>query len=189
MEDFTSKEYFNKLNSTVYKDTNETAIIFDKLLKPKLVDLLGGDVENIENNKKDKMSMAFDRYAGIDAWLIKGDEGIRGIASRIQFGNTNWRSFTIRKERETGHITEFEKRKYAIEHNWIYPYWIIQAFISKDKQKILGFAVAKMQDIIEIINRDLCYERKSGDDQIGKTSFYVIDWDIIKNNNYFLYEE
>ena len=183
------QKYYDHLNSEVYKDMDKTAIIFNRFLKPRLAELLGGKIENIEGSTKDDMVKAFDRFAGIDAWLIKSDEGIRGIASRIQLGDKNWRSFTIRKERETGHSTEYDKRKYSMTNNWIYPFWIVQAFVSKDGQNLLGFGLAKMCDIIEAIDKGLCYERQSGSDQVGKATFYVCNWDTLKTNNYFFYEE
>ena len=53
----------------------------------------------------------FDTRAGIDAWHIIEDDGMmRGMRFRVQEGETDWRTFTVRKSRTSGAKTEFAKR-------------------------------------------------------------------------------
>jgi hypothetical protein len=121
--------------------------------------------------------------AGIDAWHISTVKGIRGLASRIQVGDKDWRTFTIRDKRSSGTKTEYEKRKYAIENNYLYPYLTMQAYITKDN-KIISFAVARTVDIIEMIDKGMAYIDHTKKEQKGQASFHVIKWEDVKNAGY-----
>lgn len=145
----------------------------------------GGEFEIVEGVTKDKMSRLLDTLAGIDLWHINTKHGIRGVANRVQY-STNYKTFTIRKSRESGARTEYEKRAFAIEHELLYPVLTLQGYLEKSGE-VLGFAIAKTVDIINMIKDGNCTIRKTGSDQIGQASFYVVNWQQMKNLNYKIY--
>lgn len=171
----------------VANDLEKSSSLFDRVLKPKLIEVMGGYFKVVEGTTIDEHAKKLDRYAGIDLWHINENKGvIRGVASRIQFSDTNWATFTIRKKRESGTKTEYEKRKYAIENSCLYPTLTLQAYIN-DNEEIQGFAIAKTKDLITMIDNGKAAIKHTGEDQHGQASFYVIKWQDIKENDYPIY--
>ncbi|MEN6487655.1 MAG: ParB N-terminal domain-containing protein [Smithella sp.] len=144
--------------------------------------ILKGDLKVVEGITIEQMAKLLDQLAGIDVWYINKLNGIRGIASRIQTGS-NYKTFTIRKTRDTGARTEYEKRKIAIEKGYLYPYLTVQAYVAENG-KLLSFAVAKTEDIIDAIDHGLYSIRRTGQKQIGQAEFYVVNWDDMKKAGY-----
>jgi len=173
----------------VANDLNKSTTLFDRVLKPRLKEVMGGHFKVVEGITINEHAKKLDRFAGIDLWHIDEEKGIiRGVASRIQFSDTNWGTFTVRKERDSGTKTEYEKRKYAIEEGALYPSHTLQAYISDDEE-IVSFAIAKTEDIIEMIDIEHCDVKHTGNDQKGQASFYVVKWQDMRDNNYPIYIE
>jgi len=156
---------------------------FKGVLEAELQQILKGEFEVIEGVTVDHLAKLLDMLAGIDVWHIDKVNGIRGVALRIQTGDKDWHTFTIRATRDNGVKTEFEKRSYAIEHGFLYPYLTVQAYITKDN-KLVSFAVAKTKDIIDMIKTGHATMRHTGQEQIGQASFYIIDWYDMKKCGY-----
>jgi len=132
---------------------------------------------NIERNDEGVL-MWFDKYAGID-WMVKSEDNhIMGIASRIQW-DVDYRTFTIRYERWTGSKTEYDKRKEAIENQYIYPTYTLQAYFKdKSNPQMLSCGIVKTSDLYSFIGSFpyLVFENKS--DNI----FKYVKWDDMINN-------
>jgi len=160
------------------KDLDWSAKAFHDLVWPILQKHIGGQLIHIEQITEDSFAKNFDQLSGIDAWHIRADKGIRGIASRIQVCDIKfppYNTFTIRKSRDSGAITEYEKRKKAIEsqNGWLYPHLTVQAYISEKTGGILrSFAVAKTKNIIEQINTGQYFEKRT-----GNACFLCVAWD------------
>jgi hypothetical protein len=172
------------LNNAVVKDLQESSERFIKLIQPELKELLKGDFTVVEGVTIEEMSKLLDTLAGIDVWHIDKIRGIRGIASRIQPSGYNWHTFTIRHERQSGATTEYEKRKHAIQKEYLYPYLTVQAYTTKLGDKLIAYAIARTKDIIEMIDNGWCKKNKTGKNQIGQASFFVINWDDMKDKGY-----
>jgi len=75
-----------------------------------------------------------DIEAGVDAWQLLGNSmGMRGIASRVQWCDKSYRTFTIRYRTRHGNQTEWQKRVMAISHDRdgiLYPALTIQAYMT-----------------------------------------------------------
>jgi len=155
---------------------------FEDVLQCELSGILKGDLKVVEGITIEEMAKLLDTLAGIDVWYINKLNGMRGIASRIQTG-PNYRTFTIRNKRRSGAKTEYEKRKIAIEKGYLYPYLTVQAYVS-DNDRLLSFAIAKTEDIIDAIDNGLCYKNHTGSEQIGQAEFYVVKWTVMKNSGY-----
>lgn len=140
----------------------------------------------VEGVTKYKMAKTLDQLAGIDLWYFNS-LGVRGIANRIQFGDKNWKTFTIRKNRESKAKTEYEKRSNAIKKEWLYPVLTIQGYFNEQTNKILGFAIAKTKDVLWMIDNGHCTTRKTGKSQIGQAEFYVVKWEEMRCRNLDIY--
>jgi len=149
---------------------------FDRLVKPIASRILRGHFEIVESVTATPTAQALDTMAGIDIWLVHTTGGIRGIANRVQWGDTYWRTFTIRKETARGGVTEYDKRIRAIAKEWLYPILTLQAYITADRASLLGFGVARTRDILSLIDPQDC-ETRSTAKYDRPASFYIINWD------------
>lgn len=170
-----------------YQDAKGESIeIFRNLVKPKLLEIdypfdLQGKILSVEEVSDNNVLNELDWKAGTD-WLHIGEKGIQGIASRIQPYGKNFRTFTVRKQRLSGAPTEFVKRLSAVNNGRLYPRLTVQAYTSEDGNELLGFAVAKTVDILNMIERGKCEISETGPDQIGQATFYIIGWIDMKIN-------
>lgn len=98
--------------------------------------------------------------AGIDCWQIVGG-GMRGIASRVQFGDKDYRSFTVRYKRKSGTITEYEKRKSAIygDRGLLYPYLTVQAYLTENNE-FMSAGIIKTKDLFDCLDNPKLYETR-----------------------------
>lgn len=177
---------------------SKSAKDFQEVVYPQIKSWFGkGKLEPVEAVTCNEMAKLLDQLAGIDAWYIETNKGIRGLASRIQYTKPNdnpWNTFTVRKERvDSSARTEFEKLSYAIKHNCIYPYWFCQAYISDNKLQTV--ARCKTTDLIAYITHgrgaatwyDYITAPKKYDYWInevkknGHSFFYVVPWDKFNN--------
>lgn len=139
------------------------------------------------------MAEKLDIYSCIDYWFLFSKGCIRGLASRIQWVADDWSTFTVRRGRISGARTEYAKLLYAIENDYLYPYWTIQSYINIEKPtKLLNSAICKTKDLILYI--------KSGEDGVdhwtkivkkgGISYFYVVPWSYLrKNHEVKIYDE
>lgn len=167
-----------------WKENQDKSVgAFLKYIKPVLVEKLMADkIEIVEGDIKE-LTNDWDVIAGIDYWFINNKKGIRGIASRIQFNcSKSWNTFTIRKSKLSGAKTEYQKRKEAIENDWLYPYWVIQGYLDKNGS-LLSFALARTKDVIKMIDNGFCETNVNPDG----TVFYVVYWENMKDLKYKIY--
>ena len=159
-----------------FKDSlKKSSIQFLDIIKPEIIKILKCEFCIVEGVTTEKMALTLDMLAGIDVWSINKKLGMYGIALRTQTGNRDWHTYTIRHIRDSGAKTEYEKRKYAIENNRLYPYLTIQSYVT-NTNKLISYAIAKTKDIIKMIDDGNCTENRTGTSQIGQASFFVVDW-------------
>lgn len=182
------------MNKYVKKDLSKSIERFNDIIKPKLQNLLKGSFLTVEGESSDIMKEILDTLAGIDSWHIDKLRGIRGIASRIQeidtikYPNSKpYNTFTIRNKRASGKSTEYEKRKYAIKNDYLYPFYTIQAYINLKDNSLMSCAIAKTKDIIEYIDKYKPIRRQTSIYQKGQANFWIIKWDDFKNKNFKIY--
>jgi hypothetical protein len=145
----------------------------------------GGELIPVELVTKSDMAEKLDIYSGIDNWILITNEGIRGISSRVQYGK-DWGTFTIRRKRVTSARTEYEKLLYAIENDYLHPYWFVQSYINKkdkdllqgERKELLNAAMCKTRDLISYIklgqiNRDFEIREVVN---YGEANFFVVYW-------------
>lgn len=140
----------------------------------------------VEGKADNEITKDFDVYAGIDVYGVRlAVSDMIGIASRIQRSKKAWRTFTVRKERKSGSLTEYAKRKYAISKGSLYPMLTMQAYIEENDNVVIG--IVRTKDLIEYIDKCEPKIRTTGSDKIGQASFFVCPWDDILKNGYKVY--
>ena len=170
------------LMGMAWSDDLKTSMgIFNKLIKPVLPDLIPGECTQIEGSPEEIAKM-LDQHIGIDAMIDKGDI-VYGLGSRIQIDSGVWNTFTIRCERESGHITELEKLRKAIAMDAMRPHFTMQAYVIRGELK--SIAVAKTKDVIQYIDThpEECPRRHSYDGEKW-AKFIVVYWDKLKAAGY-----
>lgn len=161
--------------------------------KPIIKQLLnGGDIKIVEGDDNE-ICLMLDQTCGTDYFQAYGkndgqmDGLVWGIGSRFQKTWHNcqpFNTFTIRRSRESGAKTEFEKREYAMKHGGIYPYLTMHGYYDEQTGEILSLAIARTKDIWDFIKQGHAKERHTGDNQIGQATFYFIGWDDFKKRGY-----
>jgi len=138
------------------EDLEDSSIDFREKVAPVLEDWADSRSVSVEAVTDSEMAEELDQTAGVDSWNIKQDDIVRGVASRIQYLNrlpfdTPPDTFTIRKQRQSGARTEFDKRLYAIRRDGLYPHWTTQAYLDKPRGELLSVGRIKTKNLIEYI--------------------------------------
>jgi hypothetical protein len=172
-------------SATVMRDMKNSMDVISKA-EPIIKNLLnGGRIIRIEGSDEE-ICKFLDTKCGTDYFQYYQYYDLTvGVASRVQYGK-NWRTFTVRKERESGNLTEFEKRKVAIENGGIYPFLTMQIYVVDGD--INGIGIAKTKDLIEYIESGYANVTHTRSDKIGQAGFYYCQWDDFKEKGYWLKE-
>lgn len=160
-------------------DLNTSMDVFDRLVRPVLPRFVTGEIVRVEGSPE-KIAELLDKRAGIDVLIDKGDF-FCGLGSRIQIDSGVWNTFTIRCDRESGHLTELEKLRKAIENDAIRPNLTMQAYV--EDGVLQSIAMARTKDIVEFIDNHDCPVRRSRDDK-GWALFKVVYWRLMKEAGY-----
>jgi hypothetical protein len=120
-----------------------------------------GRVIPVESVSEGVFATELDRRSGVDVWLVGVDEHMRGLASRVQWTDRSYDTFTVRVRSCGGGLTEYDKRRREIETNRggvggvVTPYYVTQGYVSKDRYRLVGAAIARMRDVIAAVEMDL----------------------------------
>lgn len=109
-----------------------------------------GDPIPVESVSDSGFTKELDARAGIDAWLISVDGHMRGLASRVQWTDRSFDTFTVRVRSRSGQPTEYHKRKAEIEAviPAIRPHYCCHAYVSMDRTRLIAAAITRMSDVI-----------------------------------------
>lgn len=139
----------------------------------------GGEIIPVESVFREQFATDLDRKAGIDYWQNR-DDGMRGLAVRIQYGAQPWATFTIRSDRTSGAETEFAKRLAAIHAGMLIPHLTIQAYIDKPGGSLLAWGIARTTELFthfeNCSTKDFTIRRNPEDDN----QFIAIWWDALR---------
>lgn len=145
--------------------------------------LNGGDLLPVEGSD-DEVCKMLDLTCGIDYFHVYNNGLTWGVASRMQYNcDTGWNTFTVRTERESGAKTEFEKRKFAIQHGGEYPFLTMQGYFDKN-ENVISLGIAKTIDVMDCVDKGVGYYQHTKNDKIGQAKFYVIPWENMMKSGY-----
>lgn len=177
------------------KDLSDSAKAFIDLVWPIIKPHFNNcEIRPVETVTTIPFYKELDQYSGIDAWVLNRKKGMRGLASRVQWPNENWskkrvsdfltfpwNTFTIRRSRASGVLTEFSKRLFAIKNEWLYPYFTVQAYVSKrgNKGELLSVAWCRTIDLIYYIKEGIPKEDFTIEkvNKNGSATFYAVLWE------------
>lgn len=188
------------MRDDVQRDMSDSAYDFLRCVWPKIASQLGGGrVMPVELASK-SFAAELDVLAGIDAWhVIENEAGLRGIASRIQWGDRDWSTFTVREHRPNGAATELEKRQKAViyrDRGLLYPYLTVHAYMTLPRRqgRLLSASIVKTDDLYGHIfnscadigprpNRDGIWRKTNEEDGV---TFLCISWVAMTKAGYRL---
>lgn len=189
------------MRDDVKRDLSASAFDFVRVVWPQMrVFCGGGELMPVESVTAGQFAQALDVRAGIDAWQIHTSHGIRGIASRVQWGDRDWGTFTVRYSRSSGATTEYEKRRAAIASGagWLFPYLTIQAYVEKPAREgaLLSAAVCRTADLIRYIEEthdpDLPVNERNEHgawlrpNHVDGNLFWVCEWNVMAEYGYHI---
>ena len=154
------------MRAEVAHDLSTSSLDFMREVVPAISHIIGGGVvEPVECSTSSGMMRNLDMLAGIDAWQVITDEGMRGLASRVQWGDRCWDTFTIREHRPSGAVTELEKRQRGRDmacRGYVHPHLTVHAYLTKPRGEghLIGVGVARTDDLLDYV--ELYLEATSG---------------------------
>lgn len=135
----------------------------------------------IYSNEKhpDPLRRLLDDYAGKDYVIFHKEWGMSfSLASRIQRTGFSYGTFTVRNKRDSGSVTEYEKRRKAIVAGAEYPTLTLQAYLTKDGASLLKLAIMRTVDLFDYLRRNesKLEKKHTGADQSGQAEFVIAKW-------------
>lgn len=170
------------MRSEVRGDMTDSAYDFGRVVWPAIAEPIGGgrclSIEH-ESMRGNVLAQPLDGLASLDCLHIQETEHrMRGMATRIQWCDKSWDSFTVRHERSTGAIGEYEKLAHVLTSPgfYLYPALWIHAYLSEPRRQghLLAVGVCYTRNLWQFISGGFAYERQNPAD--GNT-FYVVPWD------------
>lgn len=151
---------------------------FLSLVWPQIGDGFGQliPVETVTDNA---FASELDRRAGIDTWVICVDGHMRGLASRVQWTDDPYDTFTIRVRARNGGPTEYHKRRAELATDGaVRPHYICQGYINYARESLLSAAVARMADVIRAVDDRLGWAMPVNSDG---TQGYAVKWSALES--------
>lgn len=166
------------------QSSEDSARIWRNIVLPELQRRCPGIYTRVEGDPH-PVCQILDRQCGID-YLFTDGQVTYGVAWRVQVGPKNWRTFTIRQERQSGATTEAEKLSRAFVRDGIMPHFTVQAYVGAN-DALLGFARVPTHNLIRV-SEVHGYEDETGESQKGQASFWVVPWDCVLRQGYSVIE-
>ncbi len=91
-----------------------------------------------------------DQFANVD-YIAKSPRGIISIASRVQRVRSEYRTFTIRRTRNTGTKTELEKTQTAISSRTMIASYMTHGYLSMTDRELLAVYGARVDDLYKVL--------------------------------------
>ena len=132
----------------------------------------GGILIPVESVSEASFAKNLDMLAGIDAWQQFSDDDagqvMRGLATRVQWTDDPYNSFTVRRSVTSGAKTEYDKRVAAMNgRGFLYPHLTVQAYLHNGQ--LLSVGVAKTSDVINACSENQVRTNKKD----GNTFYYI----------------
>ena len=172
--------------SNVYQNMRDSMARVE-IARPIISELLkGGEIHPVEGDDN-VICKLLDTLCGTDWFQVyENIKLVQGIASRTQVirnGLKPYNSFTVRKEIESGNITEYQKRRLAIDHGGVYPYLTMQLYVDSEDRP-LSIGIAKTEDVMDFIDKGYARSGRTGYDQERQATFYICDWSRMQDKGY-----
>jgi len=138
------------VRADIARRLTQSAQDFQEIVWPRIAPWCGGgQLIPVESVTAQRMAKMLDLLAGIDAWQVNNEHGVRGITSRVQWGYPH-NSFTVRARTPRGNPTELEKRLAALDSpqsGWLFPALTCQAYLDRPGGRLLSVGLARTADV------------------------------------------
>jgi hypothetical protein len=172
------------MRADIERAMTKSAKALQEIVWPVMGPLVGGGrLIPVETVTSAGFTRELDLLAGIDAWQILSGQSMRGLASRVQFGERAWNTFTVRSSLKSGYDTELQKRIRWADHGWekglLGPHLTCHAYVAERSgpDQLVSAAIARTRDIIAAIRCGYSYRRANGAD--GNV-FECVDWSVLE---------
>lgn len=119
---------------------------FRRAVWPHFADALGGgELVPVETVTESSFATLLDTLGMTDVWQVIRPQGMRSLATRVQWGGVNYRSWTVRCQLPTGNPTEWHKLTQYGE--WQLPQYVIQAYLDKRGGTLIEAAAIKTRHL------------------------------------------
>ena len=175
------------------EDLSDSTFDFARVVWPVIKKRIGGgEFVPVNNVTKLAFSQQLDKLAGVNAWQVNNNVGIRGIDIRVQYGHP-YASFTICSSCPSGSFAEFEKIVYALQHKnegWVTPAYTIRAYLDERKTgKLLYVCMIKTNALISYVNNGKPgQDWELRDNKRDNNKFIVVWCKDLKDANVDLFE-
>src|SRR6266702_375825 len=186
------------MRTPVVRDLSDSAFDMHRIVWNAIAEWCGGgEYCPVETKADISLAKDLDILAGIDGFQKRPQRGVmRGIASRIQWGDKAWNTFTLRKSRSSKVDTELKKRLWQLAHRhegYLYPHITVQAYITQRRVgDLLSVALAHTHELIPYaykafatlgvferqnrFNHTGVWEQTSRDEDGSWSTFLAVDW-------------
>lgn len=152
------------MSATVERTIRKSSEDFLRLVWPAIGERFGTPVP-VETVTDNAFARELDTRAGIDVWLISVDSHMRGLASRVQWHDRGYATFTVRVRSRFGNPTEIHKRSAEIATNGaVRPHYFCQAYVSTDRQRLVSAGLARMTDVVAAVHLGMGFLMPPNDD-------------------------
>lgn len=168
------------MNERIGTNIRKSSEDFLKLVWP-VIGPQFGEIIPVETVTANSFARELDARAGIDNWLIGIDGHMRGLASRVQWTESSYDTFTIRIRARFGGPTEYHKRKKEIATDGaLTPHYVCHAYVSTNRLRLVAVALGRMRDIIAAIDDGVGFAmRPNGDGTQG----WALPWQSLLERN------
>ena len=156
------------------RDKKFSVTNFARFVSPALKSAFNVNTIVDSESLSDNLSRCLDREHCIDGYFQRASK-FEFFSSRIQRGD--YRTFTIRKSRDSGIVTEHERLCRQIDEERIYPRWFIQAYVSDDAATV---AIIETKNLLKFIDEGKARTRHTHGERHGQAEFFVAEWDDLK---------
>lgn len=139
-----------------------------------------GRIIPVESVAAAAFAKELDTRAGIDNWVIRRDPcGLMlGLASRVQWTDRSYDTFTVRVVSRSGRPTEYHKRRQELQTpGAITPHYFTQGYVSRDRTRLVAAAITCMRDVIAAVDQDKGRLMKPNRDG---TRGYAVKWSTLQ---------
>jgi len=171
----------------VERDLTDSARDFIDVVKPVIEQWTGGDVRVNENVMDSSVAEQLDQISGVDSWSVKTDDGIRAVASRVQWvddlpADEPYDSFTIRKSRDSGSKTEYKKRLEAIHNDRLYPHWTVHAYLDRRGGELLSVGMVETKQLYLYIKNQGTVGEDYHLSRCSNAQFITVYWSKLRHH-------
>lgn len=161
-------------------DLRDSTADFTNIVWPAIKDSIGGGMIVPTEGTPVQMFNAVDMLSGIDILQRLPSGAQRALASRVQWGDRAWRTFTIRSIRTSNAETELEKRlRTFLDESGLLPTKTIQAYLTERGGRLICAGVVDTKPLLKFVVQHL--EQLVRQARLTENAMFIwVPWDELR---------